>query len=206
MGPAMLKLRTCILELISSPPSGRELVGPDSYVCRGCVPVDIMEAARVEMQSHAIHEYGYRGNTLGRAPKAGFFYHEQDQPAQPLNSLLNIRYSSPKHWAGPHRDKQDGVEGHGAKDILAATPIVSVTFAAPGSERTFKVTALDGSFEWSEKLSDGDVFVLGSETNKIAEHSVPKEGAEGQVRDSLIFRSVGLKDISALEAKSSTAD
>jgi hypothetical protein len=193
MPPALLKLREW---LIQRPPSG-ERVGPDSWWEKEAVPAEMMDAVVTEMKSYDIHEYGFRAATLKRAPKVAFKLNTAD----PFNHVIIIRYSGPGHYAPDHHDKQDGVGGQGAKDILANTPIVSITACDTGNERTFTVKADDGSWNWAKKLGNRDVFVLGPETNKLATHGVPKEGREGQVRYSIIFRHVRRINVNALAEK-----
>jgi len=199
MPPVLLKVRKWLLKRLSlGKTDGDEGVGPDSWCSVDALPKKLKRAVMAEIGQYNIHEYGYRGGTLRRAPKVAF----KINAAVPLNHVILIRYSSPNHHAPDHHDKQEGVKGQGAKDILAKTPIVSLTLCGDGDERTFAVTADSGSWAWKKKLGDGDLFVLGPKTNKIATHGVPKEGRKGQVRYSLIFRSVKLLDLQKLAKKS----
>ena len=196
MTPALQKLRKFIVDHIGTPHGER--VGPDSWCETEAVPIDLMEAVMAEIPTYCIHLYGYRASELKRAPKVAFRLNS----SEPLNHVIIIRYSGPEHHAPPHHDKQEGVAGQGAKDILKDTPIVSVTACANGDERTFTVAADDGSWDWRKKLGNRDLFVLGPETNKSATHEVPKEGRKGQVRYSMIFRTVKLIDLEELSRKS----
>lgn len=197
MTPALLGVRDWVMKNKGSPD---ETIGPDSSVSYKALPERLAKAIMKEIPTYNIHEYGYRGRTLKRAPKVAFKINKN----VPYNHVILIKYSSPEMWAPPHHDKQEGVPGKGAHDIIADTSIVSITLCQPGDERTFTVEADNGSFKWSRKLEDRDVFVLGPETNKIATHSVPKEGREGQIRYSLIFRTVKLQDLDALMDKNAT--
>ena len=201
MTPALLNVREWIQQRLSLGNGDAEVVGPDSWWSAAALPKQLREAVMAEVETYNIHPYGFRMTTLKRAPKVAF---KIDAPG-PLNHVILIRYSGPEHHAPEHHDKQEGVKGAGAKDILASTPIVSITLCADGDERTFSVTADDGAWAWKKKLGDGDLFVLGPETNKVAKHGVPKEGRKGQVRYSLIFRSVKLLDVNQLAKKSKTA-
>lgn len=52
---------------------------------------------------------------------------------------------------------------------------------------------------WEKRLGDGDVFVLGPETNIQYKHAVPKEGKAGCIRFSIIYRSVACMDLTELK-------
>lgn len=136
------------------------------------------------------------GSTLKRAPKREYYLENKTE----LNHCIIIRYSGPQHFAPPHHDKQEGTQGVGAKDILPDTDIVSVTITSPGEERLFTIQEpTDGTLVWQKRLGDGDVFMLGPQTNKRYKHAVPSEGQHGSVRYSIIYRSVRTMDLAVLE-------
>jgi alkylated DNA repair dioxygenase AlkB len=106
--------------------------------------------------------------------------------ASSLNHCIVIKYEGPQHFAPPHHDKQAGVEGSGAKDIMVGTSIYSVSLGEP---RTFQLLDNNENVVWSQKLAHGSLFQLHPETNKALKHEVPKENVGG-TRYSIIFRSI----------------
>jgi alkylated DNA repair dioxygenase AlkB len=156
-------------------------------------------------------EVPIRGKHLKRAPKSEFYFGERviyrwgqekqaynnGQQAPPIlyclreklgeepNHALVIHYKGKKHFAPPHKDKQDGVEVNGAKDIVAGTTIFSISV---GKERTSQLIK-DEVVVWEQKLAHGSLFKLHPDTNKHFKHAVPRENVGGD-RYSIIFRHI----------------
>jgi alkylated DNA repair dioxygenase AlkB len=93
--------------------------------------------------------------------------------------ILGNWYEGPGQYIGPHHDKY--------KDLVSGSPIVTVSF---GETRTFRLTKGKGTdarvFDFP--ATDGAVFVLPFETNRIWKHSVPKSTKYKGRRISMTFR------------------
>ena len=102
-----------------------------------------------------------------------------------------ILYTGKKHFAPAHSDKQQGVAGSGAKDIVAGTTIFSISV---GKARTFQLLK-DGVVVWQQKLAHGSLFKLHPDTNKHFQHAVPPEEVGG-IRYSVILRHIKQPSVS----------
>lgn len=108
------------------------------------------------------------------------------------NHIIVSRYNDgSEHHVPPHKDKQDGVNGAGAKDMIAGTSFDVFSFGTP---RRFEISDDNGEVLWAKPLAHGSLVHVTAETNKREKHGVPKDRGweQGELgpRISVIFRTV----------------
>jgi alkylated DNA repair dioxygenase AlkB len=120
----------------------------------------------------------------------------QEQFGESVNHCIMIKYSDGvDNHAPPHKDKQEGVPGTGAKDMTAGSSFFVFSFGAPRKFELVDGTYVDSKFEqsvclFSHALESGSLLKVGPETNKRYYHAVPKDKDHQGVRYSLIFRTI----------------
>jgi len=104
------------------------------------------------------------------------------------NHAIMIRYShGTNHFAPLHKDKQEGVDGPGAKDMTAGTSFYAFSFGTP---RAFHLVDSEGVVVFNEALPQGSLLAVDAETNKHYKHAIPKDKQWEGVRYSIIFRTI----------------
>jgi len=103
----------------------------------------------------------------------------QAQIDRRLNGALLNWYEGPGHYIGPHHDS--------VKQMVEGSPIVTVSF---GETRTFRLTRGKGSDTQALDFpaTDGTVFVMPYQTNRVWKHGVPKSTRDMGRRISATFR------------------
>jgi len=106
------------------------------------------------------------------------------------NHCIVIEYSDgDKHHAPPHHDRQEGVDGNGARDMVAGSSFFVVTL---GYARPFQLLDRDHNLVWEEALPHGSLLQVTAEMNREFYHAVPRDPAQprAQPRYSAIFRTI----------------
>lgn len=177
-----------------------------------------------------IRSYQYRGKHLVRSPKIEFakcegvvpyrFGQERaeydrvvigfppaiQQIVDKLNDptinhaiIICYRHGTQQHipW---HHDKQEGVRGAGARDIVAGSSIYNVVVC--DNPRVFQLAYpedieahADGHgkasvYQFNAPLTHGSMVALTAEGNRRLKHRVPKEKGWKGLRFSIVFRSM----------------
>ena len=175
----------------------------------------------------AFTEYPYRGKKLTRSPKAEFrkdgtvgAYRWGQQiesqswgvtsfPAalqdlyervgdEKVNHILIIRYThGTKHHIPYHSDKQEGVDGAGAKDIKAGTNIYNVVvcdqprlFELAEASKVDKSTNEACETVFSCAVPHGSLLMLTADGNKALKHRVRKDRDWQGCRYSIVMRCI----------------
>ena len=112
------------------------------------------------------------------------------ETGQCCNHCIVIEYSDgKKHHAPPHHDRQVGVDGNGAHDMVAGTSFFVLTL---GYARPFQLLDDKSKVVWEERLPHGSLLRVTAEMNRELLHAVP--GDQSQPRDcprySAIFRTI----------------
>lgn len=178
----------------------------------------------------SIIQYPYRGNVLKRSPKVefkknatiGHYRWGQSKVAynfatigfpevlqklvdkigdENINHIIVIKYTNGMiHHIPWHNDKQEGVEGHGAKDIVGETTIYDVVVC--DKPRVFQLARYsdipeseDGHSEatqyaFNQAMTHGSMITISAQGNKTMKHRVPKEHGWKGNRFSIVLRCV----------------
>ena len=164
--------------------------------------------------------YPFRGRLLKRSPKlewrreegVGTYRWGQEQRSQswgevgfpPLlqklvdavgdpnvNHVIVISYTHGEaHHIPWHSDKQEGVPGSGAKDIVAGTSIHN--FVVCDSPRLFQLAPAGDltQYFFNRPLLHGEMVTLTAKGNRLLKHRVPKEPGWSGNRFSIVLRCV----------------
>ncbi len=112
------------------------------------------------------------------------------ETGEACNHCIVIEYSDgERHHAPPHHDRQQGVDGNGARDMAAGTSFFVVTL---GYARPFQLLDDDCNVVWEERLAHGSLLRVTAEMNREFCHAVPPDPAQpsGKPRYSAIFRTI----------------
>lgn len=107
------------------------------------------------------------------------------------NHCIVIEYSDgDKHHAPPHHDRQQGVPGSGAHDMVADTSFFVLTLGFP---RPFQLLDSERNVVWETRLPHGSLLQVTAEMNRDYFHAVPRDPAQpgNCPRYSAIFRTIG---------------
>jgi alkylated DNA repair dioxygenase AlkB len=96
-----------------------------------------------------------------------------------LNGLLLNWYEGSGHYIGPHHDS--------TRDMIHGVPIVTISF---GETRVFRLTRGQGEKKETRdfEATNGAVFVLPYDTNRVWKHAVPKAARYRGQRISVTLR------------------
>ena len=135
--------------------------------------------------------YDERYVTVGFPPILEWVRTQLGDPG--INHCIVIAYTDGvKHHIKWHSDKQEGVVGAGARDIVAGTNIYNVVVC--DNPRRFQLARLVGKdvqyVVFDQELTHGSLFTLAALGNKTFKHQVPKEKGWTGTRFSLVFRTI----------------
>jgi len=113
-----------------------------------------------------------------------------------INHIIVTKYTTGNNHIPWHQDKQEGVSGAGAKDIVAGTKIYNLIIC--DNPRRFQLAEPSkigkkgecSEFVFDELLDNGSLLTLTAEGNKQLLHRVPKEKHWNGIRYSIVFRTV----------------
>ena len=106
------------------------------------------------------------------------------------NHCIVIEYSDgEKHHAPPHHDRQEGVDGNGARDMAEGTSFFVLTL---GYSRPFQLLDDDLNVVWEEHLLHGSLLRVTADMNRALYHAVPRDPSQPEncPRYSAIFRTI----------------
>ena len=108
-----------------------------------------------------------------------------------VNHVIVISYTDGElHHIPFHSDKQEGVPGSGAKDIVAGTLIHN--FVVCDSPRVFQLAPTGDltKYFFNRPLLHGEMLTLTAKGNRLLQHRVPKEPGWKGRRFSIVLRRV----------------
>lgn len=137
---------------------------------------------------------------------------EKEYDEHSINSAIIIKYShGTEHHIPWHSDKQEGVSGAGAKDMVAGSTFYNVMVYEGKRNRHFQLANVSdlpetsstghetpASYQFNKRTRNGAMVVITAEGNKRMKHRVPKEkGWEGE-RYSIVFRCIKSRGVPPL--------